>query len=134
MRSFLFREQCGLTLLSPSKARLGGRVEKRPRREREIRGSILFCSILVYSILVQSSLLKAVLSVRVLQPSLSFAVLVHTVPCCCPAMPSLQRRFSSNRSDALCLPPVLVLVCVLLFVGAMCPAHVPFSGRAKSVT
>ena len=63
--------------------------------------SVLFCSIL--SILFYHILFNHILGcdlplqkrppTRILRLSLSFAVLVHTAPCC-PTMSSLQRRFS----------------------------------------
>ena len=65
-------------------------------------------------------------SVRVLQLSLSFALLVHTAPCC-PTMSSLQRRFGfpTDLTPSVC-HSVLLIVHLLSFVRAMCPAHFHF--------
>ena len=65
-------------------------------------------------------------SARVLHLSLSFAVLVHTAPCC-PTMSSLQRRFGlpTDLTPFIC-HSVLLIVHLLSFVRAMCPAHFHF--------
>ena len=59
---------------------------------------------------------------RVLHLSLSFAVLVHTAPCC-PTMSSLQRHFGlpTDLTPFIC-HSVLPVVHLLSFIRAMCLA------------
>ena len=58
--------------------------------------------------------------------SLSFAVLVHTPPCC-PTMSSLQRRVGlpTDLTPSVC-HSVFLIVHLLSFIWAMCPAHFHF--------
>ena len=62
----------------------------------------------------------------VLQLSLSLAILVHTAPCC-PTMSSLQRRsdLPTDLTPFICHSAFL-MVHLLSFIRAMCPAHVHF--------
>ena len=56
----------------------------------------------------------------------SFAILIHTAPCC-PTMSSLQRRFGllTDLTSSV-WHSVLLLVHLLSFIRAMCPAHFHF--------
>ena len=66
-------------------------------------------------------------SARVLQPSLSFAVLVH-IGSYCPALSSLKRRFRlpTDLTARKC-HTVLQIVHLLSFTRAMCPTHFHFT-------
>ena len=79
-------------------------------------------TILFYSRLCPSTAGCAI----VLHLSLSFAVLVHTAPCC-QAMQSLQRRFGlpTDLTSFVC-HSMLLIVHLLSFIRAMCPAHFHF--------
>ena len=65
-------------------------------------------------------------SARVFHRFLSFAILVHTPPCC-PTMSSLQRRFGlpTDLTPSVC-HSVLLIVHLLSFIRAMCPARFHF--------
>ena len=81
---------------------------------------------LLYSILGCVLPQQAVASARVFQLSLSFAILVHTTPCC-PKMSSLQRRLGlpTDLTQSVC-HSVLLLVHLLPFIRAMRPANFHF--------
>ena len=74
-------------------------------------------------------------SARVLKLFPSFAIFVHTAPCC-PTMSSLQRRFGLpiDLAPFIC-HSVLLIVHLLSFIRVMCPArfhfvlHSPFPFR-----
>ena len=82
-----------------------------------------FCSILFYSRLCPSTAGSSRPSSRVLRLSLSFAVLVHTAPCC-PTMSSPQRRFGlpTDLTPFICHSLILIIH-LLSFIRAMCLAH-----------
>ena len=65
-------------------------------------------------------------SARVLHLSLSFAILVHTAPCC-PTMSSLQQCFGllTDLTPSIC-HSVLLIVHLLSFIQEVCPAHFHF--------
>ena len=86
--------------------------------------SILFCSILFHSRLCSSTVGSS--PPPVFHLSLSFAILIHTAPCC-PTMSSLQRRFGllADLTPSVC-HSVLLIVHLLSFTRAMCPAHFHF--------
>ena len=65
-------------------------------------------------------------SARVLHLSLSFAIPVHTNPCC-PTMSSLQRHsgLPTDLTPSVC-HSVLLTVHLLSFIQVMCPAHFHF--------
>ena len=81
-------------------------------------------SILFYSRLCPSTAGSRPL--RVLHLSLCFAILVHIAPCC-PTMSSLQRRFglSTDLKPSIC-HSLFLIVHLLSFIQAMCPAHFHF--------
>ena len=56
----------------------------------------------------------------------TFSVLCQTAPCC-PTISSLQRRFGlpTHRTPSVC-HSVLLIVHLLSFIRAMCPAHFHF--------
>ena len=86
-------------------------------------------SILFYSILFYSRLRPSTAGSSPPPESsifLSFAILVHTAPCC-PTMSSLQRRFDllTDLTPSVC-HCVLLIVHLLSFIRAMCPAHFHF--------
>ena len=85
------------------------------------------CCIVFYSILKAVSChCRKYPSARVIQLSLSFAVLVHTTPCC-PTMSPLQRRYGLPADlTPFIFHSVLLIVHLLSFIRAMCPVHFHF--------